>query len=320
MKRILTALVICLSLVTGTVSAAFAEKYLREFETYEIEAKWDLYRKEGFQYLLDEIEVLDLLEGDIDGDAEIDEIIIFTPKGTKSDQRMKRAGVAITLYRNKIPFKIYFQPMFLYSDNIGEGVIPLMYRFYIENGIVHFGFDYGRSGNWTYKFRYNNNDLDLIGFDSHSFDIEEVLSQSENYLTWKGIVSAFGSKDRWQRGGEVLSEVKYDISFRDSQFTKFSNIPNLPSYYNRFNDAKSHQDKNNTTSQIYLDRGLMYFDGKGVPQDYVLAYMWLSIAAENGDKYGAEMRDNVAQDMTPYQIAKAQALARECAQKQYKGC
>ena len=48
--------------------------------------------------------------------------------------------------------------------------------------------------------------------------------------------------------------------------------------------------------------------------------MWLSIAAENGDNYGAEMRDNVAQDMTPSQIAEAQKLARECAQKRYKGC
>ena len=79
-------------------------------------------------------------------------------------------------------------------------------------------------------------------------------------------------------------------------------------------------EKNALSMMSNLDLGLMYFDGKDVARDYVLAYMWLSIAAENGDKYGAEMRDNVAQDMTPYQIAKAQALARECAQKQYKGC
>jgi TPR repeat protein len=55
--------------------------------------------------------------------------------------------------------------------------------------------------------------------------------------------------------------------------------------------------------------GLMYYSGQGVPQDYVIAHMWLSLAAAGGN-FTAE-RDFIAAKMTPAQIAEAQKLARE---------
>jgi uncharacterized protein len=55
----------------------------------------------------------------------------------------------------------------------------------------------------------------------------------------------------------------------------------------------------------------MYAIGKGVPQDYVIAHMWLNLAAVDGDKDAAEGRDTLAAKMTPAQIAEAQKLARE---------
>ena len=56
---------------------------------------------------------------------------------------------------------------------------------------------------------------------------------------------------------------------------------------------------------------IMYDDGQGVSQDIVQAYKWYSLAATNGDKPAAELRDALAKQMTPAQIAKAQKLARE---------
>jgi TPR repeat protein len=56
--------------------------------------------------------------------------------------------------------------------------------------------------------------------------------------------------------------------------------------------------------------GLMYYDGRGVPQNYVLAHMWLSLALR-GEKLAAKARDMVAAKMTPAQIAEAQKLARQ---------
>jgi TPR repeat protein len=56
---------------------------------------------------------------------------------------------------------------------------------------------------------------------------------------------------------------------------------------------------------------IMYDDGDGVPKDKVQAYKWLSLAATNGDKPAPMLRDLLAKEMTPAQIAEAKKLASE---------
>ena len=65
-----------------------------------------------------------------------------------------------------------------------------------------------------------------------------------------------------------------------------------------------------------LNLGVMY----AAPKDYVYAHMWGEIAASNGNKLGAMLRDDFEKKMTPSQISEAQQLARECVRKKYKGC
>ncbi|MFQ5785388.1 MAG: tetratricopeptide repeat protein [Alphaproteobacteria bacterium] len=60
-------------------------------------------------------------------------------------------------------------------------------------------------------------------------------------------------------------------------------------------------------SQYWL--GIMYFEGEGVPQDRVRAYMWLSLAAEQGNRGARAGRDGIAHRMSKDQIAAAKALA-----------
>ena len=57
--------------------------------------------------------------------------------------------------------------------------------------------------------------------------------------------------------------------------------------------------------------GVMYNNGQGVPQDYIQAHMWLNLAAAQGDETARENRDKLAKKMTPADISKAQAMARE---------
>jgi TPR repeat protein len=66
--------------------------------------------------------------------------------------------------------------------------------------------------------------------------------------------------------------------------------------------------------------GLMYHNGYGVLQDDVYAHMWANIASSNGNDTGGEVRDIVAERMTPSQIEEAQTLARACVAKAYKDC
>ncbi len=58
----------------------------------------------------------------------------------------------------------------------------------------------------------------------------------------------------------------------------------------------------------------MYVDGSGVPQDYVMAHMWIDLAAakssDDRETY-VTLRDTLAALMTPEQIAQAQQLARD---------
>ena len=57
--------------------------------------------------------------------------------------------------------------------------------------------------------------------------------------------------------------------------------------------------------------GLMYAEGQGVPKDYVLAHMWINLAAPKGVKGAVKARDLLEEMMTPAQLAEAQRLARE---------
>ena len=65
----------------------------------------------------------------------------------------------------------------------------------------------------------------------------------------------------------------------------------------------------NATAQFNL--GLMYGNGRGVPQNYVLAHMWSNLASASGNANAPKNRDAVAAKMTPAQIAEAQRLAAE---------
>ena len=73
-------------------------------------------------------------------------------------------------------------------------------------------------------------------------------------------------------------------------------------------------------AQAQLNLGVMYDFGQGVPQDYVSAHMWYNIASANGEEIAAERRNSLAEQMTPDQIADAQARARACMASGYQDC
>ena len=64
-------------------------------------------------------------------------------------------------------------------------------------------------------------------------------------------------------------------------------------------------------AQTQYELGKMYYEGRGVLQDYVEAHMWLNLAASKNHYLAREKRDEVARRMTEDQIADAQRQARE---------
>lgn len=100
-------------------------------------------------------------------------------------------------------------------------------------------------------------------------------------------------------------------------------------YYNGNGVAKSYAEavkwyrlaaaQGNSTAQSNL--GAMYALGQGVKQNILLAHMWLNLSAAAGNLDAAEVRDTATEKvMTPQQIALAQQMARDCQQRNFKGC
>ena len=83
----------------------------------------------------------------------------------------------------------------------------------------------------------------------------------------------------------------------------------LPDYEEAILSYRRAADQGDARAQYNL--GEMYMLGRGVPQDYTQAYLWVALAAAQGDEKAAWIRDYLESEMTPAQIAEAQRLARE---------
>ncbi len=59
---------------------------------------------------------------------------------------------------------------------------------------------------------------------------------------------------------------------------------------------------------------------KGLPPNYKLAYMWLNIAAAEGNEKAKQIRDRLSEKMSFEDVAAAQALSSKCAASGYKNC
>ena len=68
---------------------------------------------------------------------------------------------------------------------------------------------------------------------------------------------------------------------------------------------------NQEDNSAQVSLGWMYQSGEGVLKDYVLAYKWYNLAAAQGNKNAAELRDVLATEIKPSQIQEAQKLSRE---------
>ncbi|WP_167853570.1 tetratricopeptide repeat protein [Roseovarius aestuariivivens] len=64
-----------------------------------------------------------------------------------------------------------------------------------------------------------------------------------------------------------------------------------------------------------INLGLLYFQGSGVPLDFVLGQMWLTLAAAAGQTPAADLMAQFSSRMTPGQITEAQNLAEKQALK-----
>ena len=72
----------------------------------------------------------------------------------------------------------------------------------------------------------------------------------------------------------------------------------------------------NAMAQLAL--GIMYYEGRGAPKDYVMAHMLWNMSAVQGNKNAAEMSGSITKLMTPAKIEQSHRQAREWVSNQNK--
>ena len=113
------------------------------------------------------------------------------------------------------------------------------------------------------------------------------------------------SPDRWRQRaeqGNADAQVKLGVAYYFGNGVAQDYVESVKWY-------RKAADQGDATAQLKL--GLAYDEGKGVTQDYAEAHKWYNLSAAAGNTIAGELRDIVAQKMTPEQIAEAQRLARE---------
>ena len=89
------------------------------------------------------------------------------------------------------------------------------------------------------------------------------------------------------------------------------------SYQEAFKWYKRSAEQGFSEAQFLL--GGLYYRGEfGIPQDYTLAYMWLTLANNQGLTIAIRTRDELVKQMDRFQIQEAQKLSREFKPKKEK--
>ena len=74
-------------------------------------------------------------------------------------------------------------------------------------------------------------------------------------------------------------------------------------------------------SKAHFNLGIFYRDGKLIPKDYFLSYVWLTIASFDKNMKNANIEKELAsRNLTLQQIADAEKIAFDCFHKKFKGC
>ncbi|KAF2509150.1 hypothetical protein E0W73_18940 [Flavobacterium foetidum] len=141
----------------------------------------------------------DTITGDFNKDGREDYILII--KGTDKSKiiqheyrgeldRNRRGIIALINKNNGYELAVKNYDCFSSENEEGGVYYAPELDFEIKNGKLYVNYAHGRYGYWNYTFRYQNNDFELIGYDSSSNRGPIVLTETSiNFLTRKKIVN-----------------------------------------------------------------------------------------------------------------------------------
>lgn len=136
------------------------------------------------------------------------------------------------------------------------------------------------------------------------------------YAYGKGVAQDYAQAAKWYRSAAMNGHT----SAPNDLGVLYATGKGVPK--NRTEAVKWYQmaaKRGNATAQNNL--GWMYFDGfSGFIQDYVIAFMWFSIAERNGSTGATKNMRETAEKLADDDIDYALEMAHECLQSDYENC
>jgi len=181
------------------------------------------------------------IKGDLNKDGIEDCVIII--KGTNKENIItdeyrgkldrNRRGIIVLFKANSNYIEAVKNYDCFSSENEDGGVyFPPDLDVSIEKGKLYVHYGHGRYGYWTYTFRYQKSDFELIGYDSSDNFGPVVNSETSiNFLTKKKVTKT-NTNENAESGDEVFEEktekIKVDKLIRLSEIKDFDEleIPN----------------------------------------------------------------------------------------------
>lgn len=168
--------------------------------------------------------VFEQIQGDLNKDNQVDYVLII--KGTDKANFVKdegrgeldrnRRGIIIAL-KNNDRYELALENRDCFSSENEDGGVYFSPELDVSikkgNLLVHYA--HGRYGYWTYNFRYQNSDFELIGYDSdQSRGPITERSVSINLMTKKMLMKENVNQDAEEGGDEKFKETwkKFTLS------------------------------------------------------------------------------------------------------------
>ena len=142
--------------------------------------------------------VVEKIQGDLNKDHQTDDVLII--KATDKNNFVKheyrglldrnRRGILIALKKgDRYELALENRDCFSSENEDGGVYFPPEVSVFVEKGNLRIHYAHGRYGSWTYTFRHQNADFELIGFDSSENHGPVVdRSVSINFLTQKMLI------------------------------------------------------------------------------------------------------------------------------------
>lgn len=171
------------------------------------------------------------IQGDLNKDG-IDDCILIIKEENKSNFKkndegdlvdMNRRGIVI-LFKSSDKYELILKNYSCFSSENVDGGVYFAPELSVEikKNNLYINFAHGRYGFWTYTFRNQNSDFELIGYDNSENDGPRITSQTSiNFLTKKKQTKVNTNEN--SEGGDEVFEEKWE-NIRLDKLLKLSEI------------------------------------------------------------------------------------------------